>query len=399
MLKAGPGAYVFGKEEIEQVNDVLKAGYLSRNGDLNDPNFTKKVYTLEKEFAAYSGVKYCLATNSGTGSLLISLKVLGIGPGDEVLVPAYTYLATYTSTIYAGAMPVLTEIDESLTMDPDDIEHRITKKTKAIMPVHMLGNPANMDAIKSIAKKYNLYIIEDCAQAIGASYKGRKVGSIGDMGAGSLNNFKTITSGEGGFVITDDYELYRKAYGYHDQGNTPYRAGTIEKSGRIIGFNFRISELTGAVALAQVRKLDMIMGTLRKNKAVLKEALKDLKGFSYRKLNDPKGECATLLTLILPTKDKAQKIAGRLGTQTLDNSGWHVYYNMEHILKYFEDNGIKIERGSFPKTDSILERSINITVGVICPGIQAMFGININSTQKEIAEKALELRRIIGEYQ
>ena len=172
-----------------------------------DPRFLHKVATLEKEFAKYCGAKYALATSSGTASLVSSILALGLQPGDEVIVPAYTFVASYSALIFPGIVPVLAEIDESLTLDPNDIEHRITPKTKAIMPVHMLGNPSNMDRIMEIAKKHNLLVIEDACQAAGASYKGKKIGTIGNIGAFSLNIFKTINTGDGGLVVTNDEKI------------------------------------------------------------------------------------------------------------------------------------------------------------------------------------------------
>jgi len=391
----GPGHYWIADEEREEVMDVLNAGYLSRYGDPDNPSFKQKVYTLEREFAAYSGVKHCVATNSGTGSLYIALKALGIGPGDEVIVPAYTFVASYTATIFAGATPVLAEIDESFTLDPGDVENRITKKTKAIMPVHMLGNPSDLDAICRIAGKHGLYVVEDSCQAAGASYKGRKIGSIGDIGGFSLNFHKTITSGDGGLVITDDDELYWRAFAIHDQGHTPNRTGLEIGKRSIIGFNFRINELTGAVALAQLRKIDRITAKLKANKARVKQLLGELSGVTFRRLNDPEGECGTLLTLIFDSRERARAVASRLGTTTMDNSGWHVYFNMEQILQYFREQGLELGRGSFPATDDILERSVNVSVGVVDPGIGSAFGINIDSSDDEIEAKAGALRKAI----
>lgn len=393
----GPGHYWIADEEREEVLDVLNAGHLSRYGDPDDPSFKQKVYTLEREFAAYSGVKHCVAVNSGTGSLYIALRALDIGPGDEVIVPAYTFVASYTATIFAGATPVLAEIDESFTLDPGDIENRITERTKAIMPVHMLGNPSDLDAICGIARKHGLYVVEDSCQAAGASYKGRKIGSLGDIGGFSLNFHKTITSGDGGLVITDDDELYWRAFAIHDQGHTPNRTGLEIGKRSIIGFNFRINELTGAVALAQLRKIDRITARLKANKARVKQLLGELPGVRFRRLNDAEGECGTLLTLIFDSRERARAVASRLGTKTMDNSGWHVYFNMEQILQYFREQGLELGRGSYPATDDILERSVNVSVGVVDPGIGSAFGINIDSSDEEIEAKASELRKAIVE--
>src|SRR4030095_14118756 len=187
MFMAGPGAYWFGKEEMDAVIQVMQSGHLFRYGNEDDPTFLHKVATLEKDFAKYCGAKFGLATSSGTSSLIASIAGLGLKRGDEIIIPAYTFIASYTSCIFTGLVPVLCEIDESLTLDPNDIEDRITSRTRAIMPVHMLGNPCDMDRITAIAKKHQLVVIEDCCQAAGASFKGRKVGTIGDIGAFSLN--------------------------------------------------------------------------------------------------------------------------------------------------------------------------------------------------------------------
>ncbi len=265
------------------------------------------------------------------------------------------------------------------------------------MPVHMLGNPADLDAICEIAGKHGLTVLEDSCQAAGASYKGRKIGSIGNIGGFSLNFYKTITAGDGGLVITDDDELYWRAFAIHDQGHTPNRTGLEIGKRSIIGFNFRINELTGAVALAQLRKIDRITSRLRANKARVKQLLGELPGVTFRKLNDPEGECGTLLTLTFDSRDRAQAAASRLGTKTVDNSGWHVYFNMEQILQYFREQGREIGRGSFPATDDILERSVNVGVGVADPGLGSAFGINIDSRDEEIAAKASALREAIVE--
>ncbi|MFH1613563.1 MAG: DegT/DnrJ/EryC1/StrS family aminotransferase [Planctomycetota bacterium] len=380
----GPGAYLIGKEEIKEVMEVMESGHLMRYGDLSDPAFKRKVYTLEKEFADYCGVPYALATSSGTGSLWLSLLAMGIEPGDEVIVPAYTFVATYSAVLFAGAVPVLTEINESLTLDPENIERRITPKTRAIIAVHMLGNPCDMDAIMDIANMHGLMVLEDACQAAGASYKGRKIGSIGHMGAFSLNIFKTITAGDGGLFVTKDKELYERVFALHDQGHSPLRGGVDVGRRNILGMNFRVNELLGAVALAQLRKIDKITSTLRAKKSKLKEMIGDIDGFKFRTLNDTSGECGTLLTVIFDSKDMADKVSKALSSTTADHSGWHVYFNMEHVVKRLCELGRPIGKGCYPKTDDILSRAMNISIGVVDAGLGAGFGININSTDKEI---------------
>ncbi|MDD3367010.1 MAG: aminotransferase class I/II-fold pyridoxal phosphate-dependent enzyme, partial [Sphaerochaetaceae bacterium] len=235
----GPGYYFMGEDEEREVMEVMRSGHLNRYGSEDDPKFKKKVYTLEHEIAKKFGAKYGLAVTSGTSALIVALQALKIGPGDEVICPGYTFIASMSSIITAGAVPVLAEIDESLTLDPKDIERHISKKTKAIMVVHMLGNPAAMDEIAAIAKKHNLLLIEDSAQAFGAKYKGKYVGLTGDIGTYSFNVFKTINAGDGGLILTNNEETFKTAFAIHDQGHMPLRAGLEVGNRSIVGQNFR----------------------------------------------------------------------------------------------------------------------------------------------------------------
>ncbi|HEX2695232.1 MAG TPA: DegT/DnrJ/EryC1/StrS family aminotransferase [Acidobacteriota bacterium] len=389
----GPGSQWIGKEELAELMDVMESGYLFRYGNLEDPNFKHKVYTFEQEFAAQCGARYALATSSGSGALVAALKAIGIGPGDEVIVPAYTFIATYSSIIFAGGVPVLAEIDRSLDIDPADIEHRITERTRAIMPVHMLGNPCDMDAILEIAGRHGLAVIEDACQANGGSYRGRKLGTIGQIGTFSLNVYKTVTAGDGGMVVTDDADLYKLAFGFHDQGHSPLRSGVEVGKRSVLGMNFRMNELTGAVALAQLRKLDRIVATLHEKKKRFKELIAGAGGFQFRVLNDPDGECATLCTVIFDDPAKAARVAERLGTGTVDRSGWHVYANMEHFNRYLREKGFPYGKGAFPRTDEILSRSINLSVGVVDAGLGAAFGIDIDASDEEIVRAAERFRK------
>lgn len=393
---AGPGAYWFGKEETEAVNEVMKSGYLFRYGNENDPKFLHKVSNLEKEFAKYCGTEFALATTSGTVSLVASILALGLQPGDEIIVPAYTFVAGYTSAIFAGIVPVLAEIDESLTLDPDDIEKRLTPRTKAIMPVHMLGNPCNMERIMNIAEKHGLLVLEDSCQAAGASYRGKKVGTIGNVGVFSLNIFKTINSGDGGLIVTDDEVIYETAFGVHDQGHKPGRFGVEVGTRYVLGLNFRMNEITAAVGLAQLNKIDRIVATLRRKRSKFKSLISRAEGFKFRTLNDPEGDCATICTVIFDTKEQAAKVSKALGSKTVDQSGWHVYANMEHVLNHLKKVGQPHYKGAYPKTDDILSRSMNISVGVVDGGLGAAWGININSSDSEIEEAAKQFIAACG---
>lgn len=393
---AGPGAYSFGAEERKEVMDVLSSGHLSRYGNLNCPEFKHKVYSLEKEFAEYIGVEYAIANSSGTGSLFISLLALGLQEGDEVLVPGYTFVASIGSIIYSRATPVLVEIDESLTLDPIDLEKKITDKTRAIMPVHMLGNPCNMDAIMDIAKRHNLLIIEDGCQAAGGSYQGKKLGSIGDIGVFSLNQHKNIAAGSGGIIVTNNEDLYERSFGISDQGHKPNRSGKEVGNRSLVGLNFQMNELSGAVALAQLRKLDGMLQTLRNKKRHFRSLIESecIPGLSFRKINDVDGECATILTMIFDTRELARKVGEQLGSVPLAESGWHVYSNMEQIGGHktptdnWSNSGRFIHAGELPKTDDILSRSINISIGVVDRGLGSSFGINIHSGNEDIENVA-----------
>lgn len=393
----GPGSYLVGKEEIAEVLEVLESGHLYRYGDPEDERFKRKVHTLEQRFAAYTGTQHAVAVNSGTAALWISMKALGIGEGDEVIVPAYTYVATYTSALFAGATPILAEVDDTLTLDLADVEARITDRTKAIVPVHMLGNPAQMDEMMALANKHGLIVLEDCAQAAGAVYKGKKVGSIGRMGGFSLNYFKTFTAGDGGLIVTSEEELFIKAFGMHDQGHKPHRLGTEVGRRDILGMNFRINELTGAVALAQLAKLDGITSSLREKKGKLKAALgPDMAGVGFRRVTDVEGECGTLCTLLFEDAAHAQRVCKRLGTKTVSESGWHVYFNMEHIIRELSERGHDVRKGAFPKTDDLLSRAVNLSVGVVDGGLGSGFGINIHSSDEEIGEAAAKVREAVA---
>ena len=396
----GPGAFVFGAEEVKEVMEVLEGRYLFRYGSTDTEGYTHKVVDFEDALRETLKVKHAVATTSGTCSLMACLAALGIGGGDEVIVPGYTFIASISTIMLAGAIPVLAEIDESLTMDPTKIEALITPRTKAIMPVHMLGNPCDLDAILAIAKKHGLYVIEDCCQAVGASYKGSRVGTYGQIGAFSLNLFKTISSGDGGAVITNDDDLYERAFGFHDQGHKPNRLGVEVGNRSIVGMNMRMNELTGAVALAQTRKLDEILTTLRAKKAMLKDMLKDLPHISFRKIND-EGECATLLTILFDTKELAEAFCEKTGGRPIAYSGWHVYNNMEQILEKklaaptMNVNDREYHKGMLPQTDDILSRAVNISVGVVDKGLGSGYGINICSTEEEIKAVGENIRELI----
>lgn len=393
----GPGAFLVGEEERREVEEILESGYLSRYGSLENPNFKRKVATLEAHFAKIVGVKHCLALNGGTSAIMASLAALMIKPGAEIIVPGYTYIATMSAVIAVGGKPILAEIDESLTLDPTDVEKKITSKTQGIIPVHMLGNPCDMDRIMRIAREHQLFVLEDGCQALGARYKGRSVGSFGDMGAFSLNINKTLTAGDGGLATTNSRSLYERAFGFHDQGHIPSLLGVEFGTRTVMGINLKLNELTGAFALGQFKKLDKILQTLKAKKTRFKNALMagDIQNMEFRKINDP-DECHTILTVLFADAAAAQRVAKALDTITVFESGWHVYNNMEHLLAYTDSEGNKpYRKHMLTQTDDILKRAVNLSVGVVDAGIGSSFGINILSTKEEIHKKAAEFVRVV----
>jgi dTDP-4-amino-4,6-dideoxygalactose transaminase len=396
---------LIGQEEKQEVLEVLESGYLFRYGSPDNPAFMAKVYKLEQEVASLVGVAHAVAVNSGTTALLVALGGLGIGPGDEVIVPGYTFIASMSSIVYA-------EVDRTLNLDPEDVRRKITSRTKAIVVVHMLGNPARMDELKAIADEHGLLLIEDCAQALGASYKGRWVGSIGNAGIYSFNICKVVTAGDGGMVVTDEEAAYRRFFGFHDQGHSPLRTGVEVGRRPFVGLDFRMTELTAAVLLAQLRRLDDILSHLRANKRRFKEAIADLPSLDFREITDPEGECATLLTLLLPSEEIARKIADELGARVVADSGWHVYSNMEQILEkrtitpegcpftcpYYKGGEVKYWKGMLPQTDDLLSRAINISIGVSDPGLGSAFGVTMRDGFDVVDARAAEFRRVAEEY-
>src|SRR5438477_7707870 len=286
---AGPGLSLVGQEEIDEVLEVLQSGFLYRYGPDADPAFKAKVRTLEDRVAGRLGTRYAVAVNSGTSALSVILAGLAIGAGDEVIVPGFTYIASISSIVYAGALPVLAEVDDTLNLDPADVEARITPRTRAIMAVHMLGNPARLAELGDVARKHGLMLIEDCVQAFAATYRGKPVGSCGIAGGLSFNAYKTITAGDGGMVVTDDEGLYRRCFAMHDQGHSPLRNGVEIGSRPFLGLDFRMTELSAAVLLAQLCKVDAILTRLRANKALFKSLIGEVPGLAFRTLPDPAG--------------------------------------------------------------------------------------------------------------
>ena len=279
-----------------------------------NPLDKSKVALFENEFAARMRTRYALAVTSGTAALHTALAALEIGPGDEVILPAWTWYSCYSAVIQLGALPVFAEIDESFNIDPVDAARKITPQTRVLMAVHLQGNPADLDPIIALARQHNLKLLEDCSQSVGASYKGRPLGSIGDIAIYSLQQSKTITAGEGGAVVTSDPYLYERAVRFHDvtvRGDFPVKLAYMP------GLNYRMNEFTGGVLLAQIRKLDTIIADVRRNARAVYAGLRDLPGLKLRRLPDPEGELGTGVFVEFPTTAQRQRFADAMKAENV----------------------------------------------------------------------------------
>jgi 8-amino-3,8-dideoxy-alpha-D-manno-octulosonate transaminase len=283
-----PGAMFMGDEELRAASDVINSKSLFRYYGYNKPG---KVLSFEKMLAKYINSRFALAVNSGTSALKLALAALNIKQGDEVILPGYSFLASLIPVLSLQAIPIFVDIDETLNINPSQITKVISSKTRAIICVHIAGNPCNMVSLINISRKHKIPLVEDCAQSIGASYQRRKVGSFGIFGVYSLQQTKIITCGEGGALTTNNKDLYEKAVKLHDLGG--WR--NIHKGNPLIGENYRMGELCGAVALEQLKKIDKIINALRKNKAYLKHKLAKLP-IRFRKISDEMGDnCIKLI--------------------------------------------------------------------------------------------------------
>jgi dTDP-4-amino-4,6-dideoxygalactose transaminase len=404
----GPGLDLYGEEEKSALLKVLAERSMSRYRFNSDDNVEpSQVYQFERAFERYTCSKHCIGMSSCTSALLVGAWATGIGGGMEVIVPGYTFVAPIAAMAYAGATPVLAEIDESLTLDPDDVERKINARTRALLVVHMLGAPGKLDVLHALAKKHGLLLFEDCAQAGGGSYQGRSLGTWGAFGAFSLNVFKTFTSGDGGILLTGDTQLYEDAFAIHDHGARPFRKGVADADS-FLGLNFRMHEVTGALARVQLEKLPEILRALRGMRDAFVDSVGDLPLANLRPLNDKDGDCATVVVYQFDTPAVASAVARELGTITLADSGKHNYANIRQLKgrklpraygalkedrnQLFEQ---RYELGTLPKTDSLLARSIAISVGVNDSYLGSGFGLNIHASKDDITSRASELRNAV----
>ena len=358
-----PGGMEVDEQELEALGRVIRSKNLFRYYGVGDG--PSEVATFEREFAEHMGSRHALCVNAGSSALICGLIGAGVGAGDEVIVPAYTWNATPNAVLAARAVPVLAEIDESLTLDPDDVERRITSRTRAILPVHMRGAPAAMDRLQEIADAHGLALIEDVCQAVGATFRGRRLGRFGDAGAFSLQFNKIITTGEGGVMITDRDDLYDLALDVHDCANSVRRGVGLPK---FAGWNFRASELTGAMARVQLSRLDGLLERMRSNHAHLAERVGELPGLTIRRATDEEGDAGVALVAFAAD---ARHAADAVDALTAEGVLAMRIYDPKtpdlHVFPYWAPVLSALETApNCPRTLELLERSIHVDVSPLC---------------------------------
>ena len=332
-----PGFELFGEQEKKEVQDVLDSGVLMRYGFDGIRNNHWKAKELEAAITARMQTKHTQLVSSGTAALTIALASAGIGAGDEVIIPTFTFVASFESILAIGAVPILVDVDDTLTLDPMAVAQAITKNTRVVMPVHMCGSMANLRALKTICDKHGLLLLEDACQAIGGSYEGKPLGSYGDLGCFSFDYVKTITCGEGGALITNNGKYYKNADHYSDHGHDHLGKDRGAESHSFLGYNYRISELNAAVGLAQFRRLDDFLAIQERNYSILRSALEPIDGLNFRKVPEGGIENYSFLSFFLANKEKAKASQEALSKAGIDgcfywfDNNWHYYRKWKHL--------------------------------------------------------------------
>ena len=372
-----PGFEIFGEEERREVQDVLDTGVLFRYGFDAARRGHWKARTFETELAQRLGVAHCHLCSSGTAALSIALASCGVGAGDEVIVPPFTFVATFEAILAAGAIPVFADIDETLCLNPAAVAARLTAKTKAVVVVHMCGAMAQIDELQSICDRSGVILIEDTCQSVGASFNGRALGTFGRMGCFSFDPVKTVTCGEGGAVVTDDARCYELAHAYADHGHDHIGNDRGAEDHPILGSNYRISELNAAVGVAQLRKLDAILETQRRHKQAIQTAMQAFPQVAFRRLPDEAGDSATFLSFMLPDEEQARRTAKALAQVGVDGcfywygNNWHYLRQWHHLkdmkvaaklpLQVYAD-APDFAKVDLPASDAIMSRTISMQI-------------------------------------
>jgi 8-amino-3,8-dideoxy-alpha-D-manno-octulosonate transaminase len=376
-----PGFELWGDEERKEVNDVLETGILMRYGFDGPRKGIWKSRELEKAICDTFGSRYAQLTSSGTSALTTAMAALGIGAGDEIIMPSFTFVASFEAVLSVGAIPVLVDIDESLTLDPEAVRNAITHKTKCVMPVHMCGSMADLDALQNICKEHDLILLEDACQSIGAMYKGRYVGTIGDAGTFSFDFVKTITCGEGGVVMTSDESVYKKSDEYSDHGHDHVGVDRGADLHPYLGYNFRISELHAAVGLAQIRKVHQFLEIQKKNHSTLKNILSQIPEISFRTIPDPAGDSCTFISWFLPTEEITLAVVAEMKSQNILAGNFYWYDNNWHYVRKWDHLKIsnsmhafshELKQGimenvnkDFTPSDAIMSRCISTSISLL----------------------------------
>ena len=390
-----PGTELFGAEEKKEVNDVLETGVLFRYNHVNERKGIWKAKDFETELEKFTGAKHALAVSSGSAAVSIALASCGIGYGDEVIVPPFTYVATIEAVMLAGAIPVFAEIDESLCLSPEGILSVITTKTKAVLLVHMCGAVGHMEEIIKICKDHNLKFIEDAAQALGSSYKGKMAGTFGLMGCYSFDFFKIVTCGEGGIVVTNDEQLYNNADTFSDHGHDHIGAMRGMEQHPNIGSNYRIGEMNAAVGLAQMRKIHTILDKQRKNKIEITKALRQYPQITFREVPDEAGDSCTFVSFFTPNEATTRKVVKAFAENGVDSCQYW-YDNMFHYIRQWDHiRNLKstykmpvhmlahpqdYANIKFPKSDNVISRLISMV-------------IKVNWTEEQLYDRIAKIER------
>ena len=393
-----PGFELIGEEERREVLQVLDSGVLMRYGFDAARNGQWKSRELEQALAKRLDTRYAHVCSSGTAALSTALAASGIGAGDEVILPPFTFVADLETVLLAGAVPVFAEIDETLCLDPRSVETAITPRTKAVLVVHMCGGMARIDALVELCRTHKLLLIEDAAQAAGAHFRGKPVGTFGKIGCFSFDYVKTVTCGEGGAIVTDDDQIYNLAQAFTDHGHDHLGADRGADKHPHIGTNFRLSELHAAIGIAQLAKLDHILDVQRRHKALLKEGLAGLRRVQFRVLPDPAGDSATFLSFLLPTENEARQAAQTLGAAGVDgcfywyDNNWHYHRKWDHIKTLASPSrlpidhfgyGIDLAKIVLPQSDAIIGRTISML-------------IKLRWTQDQVRDRLVRMKAVLA---
>lgn len=375
-----PGYELWSDKERKEVNEVLETGILMRYGFDGPRKGIWKSKELEAAICETFGSQYAQLTSSGTAALTTAMSALGIGYGDEIITPSFTFVASFEAILSVGAVPVLVDVDDTLTLDPEAVRKAITPKTKAVMPVHMCGSMADMDALIAICKEHNLILLEDACQSIGGSYKGKSLGTIGDAGTFSFDFVKTMTCAEGGVVMTNREDIYIKSDGYTDHGHDHKGADRGADLHPFIGYNFRISELHAAVGLAQIKRLNEFLTQQKKNHAQLKAILETVPEISFRRIPDPAGDSCSFISWFLPTAELTKAAVAEMKAQGIlpgnfywfDNN-WHYIRKWDHLKNSITLNALSPElkarvmeqaNKEFAASDAIMSRCISTSISL-----------------------------------